>query len=460
MSMSIEFRRGDAPMFAVSTFEPLRNVKGAHTRGATVSRRRAMPTEHSRSRLARWVVAAVAILAAGVAWLLRAPDEPADGPTLLQRFVAARVADGSAHHAVLLLASGDGRTVWAAAGPARPGGSAPLTVDTPIRIASITKLYTATVVMRLEEEGLLRLDDPLGRYLSAGLIENLVVVDGHDVSASITLRQLLTHRSGIADYYDGRGRDGATLYERFLGDPSRRWTVEETIDRARELGATSAPGTRTSYSDTNYQLLGKVIERVTGRALHTVYSELIFDPLGLSHTWLEGHAPDPLTADAQPAAVFDHGRDIDRVRANGSYWADGGIVSTPAEMVTFLRALHDGRLVRASTLARMHEWHSMGFPLDYGIGTMRLSLPRPLALASGLPQMWGHSGSTGSFLYRIDALDLYVAGTLDEAGSRAAPFILIARALATWRHAAPRTGEPEPLELKPHAFRPKFLSLT
>jgi CubicO group peptidase (beta-lactamase class C family) len=389
------------------------------------------------SRLA-WAVLAVACLAAAtvVAHLWPSPrtTPPASIGTALQQLLERQVADGSVHHAVLAIASGDGRLRWSGAADARAAGNArPVEATTPIRVASITKLYTATVVMRLEEQGLLALDEPMAKYLPHSLIAGIAVRDGVDYTDRITLRQLLGHRSGVADYYDTPGPDGESLYQRFLADPARRWTVDETIARARQLRATSAPGTRTTYSDTNYQLLGKVIEAVTRQPLHAVYEQVLFRPLGLRRTWLEGHRPADLRPDELPAHVFAGPRDIDAVRANGSYWADGGIVSTADEMIVFLKALHDGRIVQARTLERMHEWQAMRFPLQYGYGTMRFALPWPLDAALGAPPLWGHSGSTGSFLYRADDRDLYVAGTLDQTDAPRAPFMLMARALAIVR---------------------------
>ena len=385
-------------------------------------------------RLARLLAAVLCLLGAiGAGWLLLSHWVPAQatGPAL-QQLVNRRVEDGSNHHAVLAVDSGDGHFRWAgAAGLARGVSSAPMNVSTPIRIASITKLYTATVVMRLEERGLLALDDPMAKYLPHALIDRIAVYDGIDYTDRITLRQLLAHRSGIADYYDTSGPDGQSLYQHFLAQPTRRWTVDETIARARELPATSPPDTRTTYSDTNYQLLGKVIEVVTQQPLHAVYEDLLFRPLDLKRTWLEGHPPANLGADEAPAHVFDDARDIDAVRANGSYWADGGIVSTADEMIVFLKALHEGRILQASTVERMHDWQPMRFPLKYGYGTMRFELPWPLGAALGLPPLWGHSGSTGSFLYRADDADVYIAGTLDRTDSERAPFMLIAQALST-----------------------------
>ena len=189
------------------------------------------------------------------------------------------------------------------------------------------------------------------------------------------------------------------------------------------------PGTQTSYSDTNFQLLGKLIEAVTRKALHAVLDEFFFTPLRLDHTWLVGHARSGAQAAALPAEVFADGLDITPVRANGAYWADGGIISSAREMNLFLRALAEGRLVSGESLRQMQQWHRMRMPLDYGLGIMRFDLPRPLALAFGMPVLWGHSGSTGSFVYRSDALDLYVAGTIDQTESTVKPFVLMRRAM-------------------------------
>ena len=205
--------------------------------------------------------------------------------------------------------------------------------------------------------------------------------------------------------------------------------MEETIDRARtDLEPNFAPGTATSYSDTNFQLLGRVIEAVTHKPLHVVFDELFFHPLGLTHTWMIGRSV-PLNPSPAPADVFYKDADITRTRANGAYWADGGIVSTVDEMIVFLKALNEGRIIRPDTLKLMHDWRSWHFPLQYGFGTMRFKMPPLASKALGIPPLWGHSGSTGSFLYYSQDLDLYMAGTLDQVDSRIAPFKLMRKAM-------------------------------
>jgi D-alanyl-D-alanine carboxypeptidase len=181
--------------------------------------------------------------------------------------------DGSVKNCVLSVMTGDGSLLWSgAAGIARE--DVPMTGDTPIYIASITKLYTATAVMLLIEKGNLWLDDPVAKYLPSELISGIHVYKGKDYSEEITVRELLSHTSGIADYYSDKARDGKNLFELFIANPDR---------------SKFPPGTDTSYSDTNYQLLGKVIEAVSGKPLHVFYEDFLFRPLGLGNTWLVGH---------------------------------------------------------------------------------------------------------------------------------------------------------------------------
>jgi len=339
--------------------------------------------------------------------------------------------DKSVRNCVLSVMKGDGSFSWSgAAGIASQDGQVPMTKDTPIYIASITKLYTATAIMRLYEKGALSLDDPMSRYLPKELIQGIHVYKGKDYSYEITIKQLLSHTSGIADYYTEKPKGGKSLFDLFLEKPERLWTVDETIARARnDLEPKFQPGTDASYSDTNFQLLGKVIEAVTVKPLHTVYEDFIFRPLGLKHTWLIGRSEPQLAPSAAPADIFYKDMNITKTRSNGAYWADGGIVSTAAEMIIFLKALNEGRIVSRDTLKLMHNWHKLQFPLQYGYGTMYFKLPRFITMVMKVPPIWGHSGSTGSFLYYSEDLNLYMAGSINQVESKSKPFRLMLRVM-------------------------------
>jgi D-alanyl-D-alanine carboxypeptidase len=339
--------------------------------------------------------------------------------------------DKSVKNCVLSVMKGDGSFSWSgAAGIAHRDGQVPMTKDTPIYIASITKLYTATIIMRLYEKGALSLDDPMSRYLPERLIQGIHVYKGKDYSREITIKELLSHTSGIADYYTEKPKEGKNLFDMFLEKPERSWTVDETIARARnDLKPNFQPGTDVSYSDTNFQLLGKVIESITGKPLHIVYEDFIFRPLGLKHTWLIGRSEPRLVPSAAPADIFYKDMNITKTRSNGAYWADGGIVSTAEEMIIFLKALNEGRIVSGDTLKLMHNWHKLQFPLQYGYGTMCFKLPWFITMVMKVPPLWGHSGSTGSFLYYCEDLNLYMAGSINQVESKSKPFRLMLRVM-------------------------------
>lgn len=385
--------------------------------------------KRKRKRCTTLAVLVLSVTSAIILLSCESSSRPADKKEQLQRLVFELVEqDKSVKNCVLSVMKGDGSFSWSGtAGIAKQDDQMSMTKDVPIYIASITKLYTATAIMRLYEEGALSIDDPITKYLPDSLIHGIHVYKGKDFTDQITIRHLLSHTSGIADYYSEKGNDGRSFFELFLESPDRSWTVDDTIERARnDLEPLFPPGTNASYSDTNYQLLGKILEIIACKPLAGVYEDLFFSSLGLKHTWLVGSSENQT---ASVADVFYKDRNITGIRTNGSYWADGGIVSTAEEMIVFLRALNEGQIIRKDTLELMHNWHKLKFPLQYGYGTMYFKLPTIMAKVSNMRPLWGHSGSTGSFLYFSDELNLYVAGTIDQVESHIKPFRLMSRAM-------------------------------
>jgi D-alanyl-D-alanine carboxypeptidase len=347
-------------------------------------------------------------------------------------------ADKPVKSAVLGVAKGDGSFAWSgAAGCADPVNSIPMTAGTPVYIASVTKLYTATVIMMLNEAGRLSLDDPMAKYLPDEMIQGIQVYQGHDYSREITIARLLSHTSCIPDYYEERARDGKTFFELLLADPGRTWTVDQAIARARdEMSPGTKPGDKAFYSDTNYLLLGKIIEARAGKPLEAVFEEILFRPLGLKHSWLVGRSRPLEQPAAAVAQVYAKDVNISAIRAKTVYWADGGIVSTVEDCVTFLQALNRGRIIKPETLAKMHQWRPLsnpGMPFQYGYGTMEF-VPSSFGTMFGkAPAAWGASGSTGSFLYYVPDLDLYMAGTTNQVSDKITPVMMMIRVMRAFQ---------------------------
>lgn len=150
-------------------------------------------------------------------------------------------------------------------------------------------------------------------------------------------RLVLANRYLLPDYYEDNASDGKSLFELLVADPERAWAVDETIARAREqVQPRFVPGSAAYYfSDTNFQLLGKIIEAVTAKPLGIVFDELLFRPPGLTHTWLVGRSQPEIAPTAAVAEVFYNGANITTVRANPAFWVDGGIVSTTGDLIRF-----------------------------------------------------------------------------------------------------------------------------
>lgn len=329
--------------------------------------------------------------------------EPLDLDRVLRRTVSD---NGGYGGGVLRAEAPEGLRYLGASGERTVDGAA-IAPDDTFEVASITKTFTATTALLLVGEGRLRLDDTLADALpewSSGLL----TIDGADRTAEITVRQLLNHSSGLPDYWADppfvRPQTNAFLRD-FLADTDHLWTPEEILSYVPDLHAIHAPGGTWHYSDTNYVLLGLIIERLEAEPLHDTMRRRIFDPLGMDQTWMSFREDRPLP-DAH--RYEDRWDQTDKLHQSAD-WAGGGLISSAADLSAFLRALSGGEVFEdAATLDAMQSTVPTGEPdIAYGLGVFVVAL-------SGGATLWGHDGYGNSFMYLHTGDGTIFTGTLNQ----------------------------------------------
>ncbi|WP_266367246.1 serine hydrolase domain-containing protein [Tellurirhabdus rosea] len=280
-----------------------------------------------------------------------------------QKAVEAYVKSNRIPGAVVLLKK-EGEPVWiGAAGYANLEHQTPARINTPFRVGSITKTFVATAAMQLVDEGRLQLDRTLPELLPE-------VKDRIPQAEKITLRHLLTHTSGLVD----PNNDDIQYQLDLVNNPARRraMSADEVLSRyVYDRPLAFEPGERYGYSNPGYLLIGKILERVTGKSLAALVDERVVRPLGLTQTYLDRR--DDRQVARGYAYFYGNNRlmdvtDLDRADAESN--AYGGLISSAPDLFRFSEALFGGKLMSASALREMMT----PFPVRKGESTYGLAL--------------------------------------------------------------------------------------
>jgi D-alanyl-D-alanine carboxypeptidase len=241
------------------------------------------------------------------------------------------------------------RTSTARSGVADIRTGAPVPEDGYFRMGSNTKTFAAVIVLQLVAERRLSLEDSVERWLPG-----VVAGNGND-GGRITVRQLLQHTSGLYNYTNDL--PGLASAEAYLEHRFAHLDPEELVAIAMKHEPVFAPGTSWDYSNTNYILIGMVIEKITGKGWAAVVRERITRPLGLAHTYSPGDVPTLPRPHARGYQQFEPGGPLlDTTLLNLSWgWAAGDLVTTPSDLVRFWQALQGGRLLPPAQMAEMRR---------------------------------------------------------------------------------------------------------
>lgn len=292
-------------------------------------------------------------------------------------------------------------------GTERRGGGEAISADSQFRVASITKMLVATVVMQLKEEDRLSLDDPVVDHLPRPT-PVAKLLDG------VTVEDLLAHTSGLPD--SGRSTE---LVEALVDHPDRAWTVDGVLKIVAKSEPEFAPGSAYAYSNTNYLILGEVIEGATGRPWHAEVRERILNPLGMTASYIAG-GEEPSGRLIPGYFDLDNDGVTELVPApwpalETSEGAAGALVSTAPDLMKFIEAFAAGEVVQPAAVRRMTSpgpfaaRHS-----GYGLG---VELLRP-DLEN---RVWGHGGLVPGYrgvMWHVPAEGKSVVVLTNESRSR------------------------------------------
>jgi D-alanyl-D-alanine carboxypeptidase len=323
-----------------------------------------------------------------------------------------------------------GKTVYARGrGIADIAAGTPITPDTVFRLGSLTKQFSAAVILQLVDEGKLSLDDPLSKFLP----------DYPQPGASATVRQLLNHTSGVQPYtaIPGWAVEANT---------NRPYTTEQMIAVFKDLPVISRPGQAWTYNNSGYVLVGAVIEKVTGKPWHRAIEERIARPLGL-RTIGYGVAEAETANMARGYTGGENGRQPARRIHMSVPNAAGALIGTTGDFARWAQALHHGKVVSGASYAQMIAPTKLpdGKIQPYGFGLGRDQM-------RGVDVI-GHSGGISGFttysLY-VPSADTFVAVFANSDEPATAPSV------AARRLSALAIGKPFP-EMKAAQVAPAFL---
>lgn len=287
---------------------------------------------------------------AGVAMLIMAPAGPATAAPTRAGDVQKAMEELAKAPGVVGAVGGayvDGRSIGLGSAGSRlldgKGGRIP--ANARFRIGSQTKQMVATVVLQLVDEGRLGVDDKLADLLPVVVEKDLVTR-----ADEITVRQMIRHTSGIPDWYAGKPNpDGSEGEEPSFDvfDFTTHYRPLDLVQWSRSRPRTGEPGEKWSYSNTNYTLLGMIVERLTGHDLSAEMETRLFRPLGMTKTYLPVKPPEGIKGPHGHGYYPDADgrlRDVDRFNASIA-GAAGGVVSTAHDVSAFQRAFNQGRLL-------------------------------------------------------------------------------------------------------------------
>jgi CubicO group peptidase (beta-lactamase class C family) len=288
----------------------------------------------------------------------------------------------------------------------------------PFFIASISKLFVTACILILQERKKISLDDYIAEYFDETTLKGLHFHKGKDYSLTLKIADLLFQTSGLPDWL----KESDTIKSFVEND--FEFPFEVAIEKTKKMRPHFAPntGNKAHYSEMNFNLLVKIIEKLAQMPLAKVYQEYIFNPLGMVNTYLLKSSNDFLPN------IYYKNQSLHRPKFILSNNIDA--VSTATDLMCFLKAFWGGEIFPQSVFEKLsvHRKLQIAFgPIHYGGGYMQIPLNSIHTLFMGKGELIGHSGISGSFAFYYPNKDLFFVGDINQMAISRIPISLVMR---------------------------------
>jgi CubicO group peptidase (beta-lactamase class C family) len=290
-------------------------------------------------------------------------------------------------------------------------------INSPLFLASVTKLFITTCILILKEQKKLSLEDNIGIYIDKAVLDNLHIYKSKEYSNQLKISDLLFQRSGLPD--------GLNSFLRLAAKGDIEVSFEAVLNKTKSLRPYFAPNTmkKAYYSDMNFRLLVIIIEKVTGASIAKAYQDCICIPLKMTKTYLP-----KISDDFIPNIYCKNESLYPRKFFTSSYNYDA--ISTASDLMKFLKAFWKGLLFPQSIFEELSNYRKLQItmgPIYYGGGYMQIPLKSIYTLFRGEGELIGHSGSTGSLAFYYPHKDLFFVGDFNQMADPGIPIRLAMR---------------------------------
>jgi CubicO group peptidase (beta-lactamase class C family) len=280
--------------------------------------------------------------------------------------------------------------------------------DSQYYIASINKLFVSAIILKLYTDNKLDLQDKISKYLPKEVVRGLHLFKGKEFSNELSITHLMSHTSGLPGYLIDKQTNGKIAMKELEAGIDQPWPIHKVIQEVKRMNTHFPPGKegRAKYIDTNHQILDLIIENITGKPVNIALKNL-FQELNLTNTYV---CEDVNDKNFVPFCYKSETMHIPLFLIS----TQNDIISTAKDQMTFLKAFFGGYFFPKKRLKELEKWNNIYFPFKYGIGIQKFSIPRILSPFNPVPDMVGHSGSTGAVAFYVPDMDIYITGSTNQ----------------------------------------------